>query len=113
MGKYELSEEENKIYRQKTIYDALSGGGGIMKYIIKNCPALCFPLKDNPECECNESVFNNACKDISDCLLKQIVEKCRKNQEIVYETNFGVLTAYKKGSISDEILKMLEIEECE
>lgn len=71
-----------------------------MKYIIKNCPALCFPLKDNPECECNESVFNNACKDISDCLLKQIVTECKQAPMIDSE-------------FSQRILELMEIEECE
>jgi len=86
-----------------------------MKYIIKNCPALCFRLKDNPEC--NKSLFI-ACKDISDCLFKRIVEKAKHMQNEWSEELLKYPDKYKyfKSGRSDagrEILQMLEIEECE
>ena len=48
-----------------------------MKYIIKNCPNC--NGADDFQCECGfngYTQFSNPCKD-SDCLLKQIVEKCK------------------------------------
>ena len=42
------------------------------KYIIKNCPALSFSLGFY----CDE--YQKKCQDCTDCLLKQIVELCKK-----------------------------------
>ena len=67
--------------------------GGRMKYIVKNCPATTgtngFCGDDRPE------VF---CQDCTNCLIKQVIEKCRK---------YGVTY------LGNEILQLFEIEECE
>lgn len=64
------------------------------KYIIKNCPARCNGMfKD-----CI-GTSHNECQDCTDCLLKRIVEKAKNARPY----NF----------LSDDILKMLVIEECE
>lgn len=68
------------------------------KYIIKNCPA--FDCKYN---ECHSKIGNHKlyCMDCTDCLLKQIVEKCWD-----YENTSNY-------ELSEEILSILEIQECE
>jgi len=82
------------------------------KYIIRNCPS-CYYIYCDKEYECNwrGSGITKPCQDCTDCVIKQIVEKCKNNKKIVYETEFGILTAYKKGSLSDEILELLDIQE--
>ena len=63
-----------------------------MKYIIKNCPVF------NAKHEiCNKKSKVIYCKNITDCLLKQIVEKCCEDKE----------TKINKF----DILGLLEIEE--
>lgn len=47
------------------------------KYIIKNCPAL-YQIKGMTN-ECLDG--NYQCQDCTDCLLKQIVEKCKNYKE--------------------------------
>jgi hypothetical protein len=82
------------------------------KYIIKNCPSL-----NQARNLCNEIIntccadYNMGkpvvnCQDCTDCLLKRIVEKCK----------FLINTFdYDRGAnyTANEILSMLEIEECE
>lgn len=46
-----------------------------MKYIIKNCPAC------DKEFVCREHYFSTYCENYDDCLLKQIVEKCKNYKE--------------------------------
>lgn len=66
-----------------------------MKYIIKNCGC-------NPACdECY-----TRCKDITNCVLKRIVERCN-----LYEFNYPVNQAIQM--LTQNIKNMLEIEECE
>ena len=65
--------------------------GGSMKYIVKNCGC-------NPSCdECY-----NRCADISDCVIKRVIEKCK---------HFKSALDYDKGSVfvAQEILDMFEI----
>lgn len=65
------------------------------KYIIKNCPA--YDICDiDWDCVANDVADLN-CKDCTDCLLKQIVKKCKNS---TYTT-------------AQEILSMLEIQEVE
>lgn len=83
-----------------------------MKYIIKNCPN-CWTYNRiyfHPVCGLTyqkggfkEKTENfECCKDISDYLLKRIVELCDNNaSKVLYE-----------GETS-KILELLEIEECE
>lgn len=72
------------------------------KYIIKNCPAC---LEFTKLCD-SSSVSDKAsmCKDITDCLLKRIVNECK------WETNIDVEC---RGDLAERILSELEIEECE
>ena len=69
------------------------------KYIIRNCPALSFSLGFY----CDE--YQKKCQDCTDCLLKQIVEKCKGE--------LGRVRTIGKDILADEILQLFEIEECE
>ena len=78
-----------------------------MKYIIKNCPAYI----GNGDCSMGDS-----CQYCTDCLLKQIVKKCRfwinfckecRETDILCED----CTYSGKADFAKEILSMLEIEE--
>jgi propanediol dehydratase small subunit len=89
-----------------------------MKYIIKNCPALRFPLKENPIC--SKMPFDECCKDITDCLLKRIADKCYKatHEDLAItadykKTALDVAEIYGRASLAQEIAQLLEIEECE
>ena len=87
------------------------------KYIIKNCPALTAG-------NCNgEQVINRCfrnycieCEKISDCLLKQIVEKCEnaiktyENEEF-YEDDCDRFLG--ECSMARDILDLLDISEVE
>lgn len=66
------------------------------QYIIKNCPAYDNRIWQEPTCNINTL----DCKDITDCLLKQIVDECRE-QNLKYDTT------------ACSVLELLEIEECE
>lgn len=73
------------------------------KYIIKNCPA-CRDYdvfgRDSEGCCYREMKY---CKDVKDCIMKQIVRMCEKWIQIDWVSR---VRAY-------EILSMLEIKECE
>lgn len=71
------------------------------RYMIRNCNVIYFNLDKtaicndlNLECPCY-------CKERTDCVLKQIVKKCRKSLEVSY------------CPIEQEILQLLDIQECE
>lgn len=72
------------------------------KYIIKNCISY-----ENGLCD-NQDVF---CQDCTDCVLKQIVEKCKRilsiNKGFENEFTFGKMT------FAEFILKDLDIQEVE
>lgn len=77
------------------------------KYVIKNCGC-------NPACD--ECYIR--CKDITDCLLKQIVEKCKDAQDecsckIRNYVKCFECTSGGRAALGKEILELLEIEECE
>lgn len=69
-------------------------------YIIKNCPAI---LKMSKVCDDYRTTRDNPklCKNINDCVIKQIVEKCKDKME---EFNSASVFA-------QEILDLLQIEE--
>ena len=82
------------------------------KYIITNCPSL-----NQARNLCNEIIstcyadYNMGreavwCEDCTDCLLKKIVEKCR--EEIRTNDRWS-----DSRTFAEEILELLEIEECE
>jgi hypothetical protein len=62
------------------------------KYIIKNCPTL----MGNRLCY-GKTI--KQCVDCTDCILKQIVKKCKKSLEVSY------------CPIEQEILQLLDIQE--
>lgn len=68
------------------------------KYIINNCPNL-YELFDGLVCTATDN--EDYCKDCTDCVLKQIVKKCRKSLEVSY------------CPIEQEILELLDIQEVE
>lgn len=70
-----------------------------MKYMIKNCP--CY--NKDYSCQSKDNITGKYCKDCTDCLLKQIVEKCKDmaSDEDFYAYDF-----------SKEILQLLDIEKC-
>ena len=84
------------------------------KYIIKNCPTLRGWV-------CNEQFIKQDkmvdCKDCTDCLLKQIVERCKKEIKVYRNTllpNDGTNTLhFGRQSFAHDILQLLDIEEVE
>ena len=81
------------------------------KYIIKNCPVY-----NTKHSICNKKSKVIKCSDITDCLLKQIVEKCKKaintydNGEY-YEDD--VDTFMGESIMAQSILDLLDISEVE
>lgn len=78
------------------------------KYIIRNCNTF------NGYCNwCRDK--QKHCKDITDCVLKQIVEKC-KHIKSINKTNSYVgeyIEFTQRSPLADEILELLDIEEVE
>lgn len=82
------------------------------KYIIRNCP--CFNeghpvLADYGECLSLTSEIQ-VCQDCTDCILKQIVELCKKELNSL-ETYVDVRSL--ECVILQDILKLLDIQEVE
>lgn len=68
-------------------------------FLIRNCPAI-YGIDDGFLCSYREDDEDEKyCYDCTDCLLKQIVKKCRKSLEVSY------------CPIEQEILQLLDIEE--
>lgn len=74
------------------------------KYIIKNCPAY-------KGC-CTNEFRQGLCSDISDCLLKRIVELCKITEYRVFNHKREVI-GIKPSLLAGRILSLLEIEEAE
>ena len=79
-----------------------------MKYIIKNCPNYLPEFFYLGACKCEKGSSINGkymdnCKDISDCLLKQIAGECKEEIEILPEI--------QRGDLAERIFSLLEIEE--
>ena len=78
-----------------------------MKYVIKNCSALRWSRR-HFKC-CSEYSDFKKCEDREDCLIKQIVELCKKalNSDDCYERMYG-------GKMCCQpILDLLDVEEVE
>lgn len=73
-----------------------------MSYIIKNCPSI---LPMTKLCD-SESMFNcgTYCKDCANCVIKQVIEKCKLFQNN-YLVNDGVQL------LTTNILNSFDIEE--
>lgn len=102
------------------------------KYIVKNCPAISkteilltsYPPQLRTAFKCgmkNEfgiSLSQN-CENCTDCLLKQVLEKCKnagcKDADCEYKDQKGCLECGENiaGIFAEEILQLIEIEECE
>ena len=88
------------------------------KYIIRNCPAI---LKMTKVCDDYRTTRDNPelCKNIKDCLLKQIVDECFKAQrecncyDIIPEVDCVDCTDGGKNELATEILDLLDIQEVE
>lgn len=74
-----------------------------MKYVIKNCPCL-YILRDMDLICKNTPTEQKECHLISDCLLKRIVDECKKEIEIPLSA---------RGDLAERILSEFEIEEVE
>ena len=69
------------------------------QYVVKNCPL--YTEIDNLGNTC-ASLYT--CESDTDCLIKQIIEKCKKAQNI-----YNV--AMNKNELADEILEFFSIQE--
>lgn len=78
------------------------------KYIIKNCPTL----MGNRLCY---GKVTRQCADCNDCVMKQIVEKCKKEIKVYRNTllpNDGTNTLhFGRQSFAYDILQLLDIQE--
>lgn len=91
--------------------------GEMKKYIVKNCPALNLPLFEDYE----EPAIKNGCmqeetgcEEISNCLIKQIVELCGKQKKWESEKmESGQIIEIYNGAydFAQEVLGLLEIQE--
>ena len=88
------------------------------KYIIRNCPAI-YGIDDGFPCNYREDDENEKyCYDRTDCVLKRIVEKCKKyienyNDKVFYDKD-DVQILMGKVMLSQSILsEFLDIQEVE
>ena len=74
------------------------------KYTINNCELIC-----NGECPNSKTGY---CQDCTDCVLKQIVERCKKVRECTADicTNPYEYATYCE---TRGVLQLLDIQECE
>lgn len=70
------------------------------KYVIRNCPA-CYLCSNKYVCDENNDKY---CKDITDCVMKQIVELCKEELKGQYSDTW---------SLVQKISKLLNIQEVE
>lgn len=81
------------------------------KYIIKNCPCYWHIGEDNG-CSLENMKL---CEDDADCVMKQIVQECRKSIKC-FESNkiaCPVCSDAASAELGTEILKRLDIQEVE
>ena len=67
------------------------------KYVVKNCPAY--------KGYCTNEFRYGQCLEISDCLIKQIIEKCKKEMQ---ESEKWKIHGYL---LADDILQLFDIQE--
>ena len=79
------------------------------KYIIKNCPCLYRGYRSDYECDSKGEL----CEEVTNCLLKQIVEKCKISHYPVIDKQDFKLIGFTESPLAKEILSMLEIQELE
>ena len=88
----------------------------MIKYVIKNCS--CY--NKDYSCQSKDNITGKYCKDITDCVLKRIVEKCKietKPIQVYHATGdlpFVQTALNRKGAdFAVKIIELLEIEEVE
>lgn len=88
-----------------------------MKYVIRNCPCAKWRIGQPNKIFCIESEeYDTLCKDIKNCIPKQIVKKC-KNIEcdcLIEKRKCGAMDSMSMCCDlwkSKDILSLLEIEE--
>lgn len=86
------------------------------KYIVKNCPSIHTGWRTMYEC----FHYNKPCTDCTDCLIKQVVEKCKK--EVICDDcelqgttkcDARLCTNFYLNDLAQEILQLFTIEEVE
>ena len=71
------------------------------EYIVRNCP--CYTSKgDYYDCWANQDTW---CENITDCVIKQVIEKCKGEHEKGASYMFWV------DKFAQEILQLFDIEE--
>lgn len=73
------------------------------KYIVKNCPCVYNSYRTEYDCD-----YDGPCADCTDCLIKQVIEKCKRYEDMssCYDCIWG-------NGVAKEILQLFEIEEIE
>lgn len=75
------------------------------KYIIKNCPCFYQENEEVYDYTCAWSGTEElACQDCTDCVMKQIVEKCKAEKNLRPDANID-------DDFANEILGLLDIQE--
>ena len=73
-----------------------------MMYIVRNCPCLFnsyYASGKTVRFECNDGNHDDKlCRDVTDCVIKQVIEKCKEHP-------------FKDCACGDEILQLFDIEE--
>lgn len=82
----------------------------MQKYVVKNCPVY------KPEIykDCCDIDGNYKCKDIDNCLIKQVIEKCKEaistyDNEEFYEDDCDYYLG--QSHMAQEILELFEVKE--
>lgn len=85
-----------------------------MPYVIRNCPAI-YGIDDGFLCSYREDdEIEKYCYDCTDCILKQIVELCKKKDYFVKRfPNTEFSSGVKNSELAFDILRLLQIEEVE
>ena len=86
------------------------------KYVIKNCPAIATGWKDKGYICNTHQMGCGHCEDCTDCLLKQIVEKCKRIKTFHNSgTSNYPESDYSLGRITtaEDVLELLDISEVE
>lgn len=91
-----------------------------MSYIVKNCSSCRYTPKryiDGIDYICwNAQNFNSSarglCQDCTDCIIKQVIEKCRAKKLDIYNPSIGnEHYALANSVLSTQILQLFDIEE--
>jgi hypothetical protein len=87
------------------------------KYIIRNCPEIYENYEDKFVCtaQIKQKGFPFYCATCTDCVMKRIVKRCRKEQEYhkEWQKETGFNYAVTGLRLANDILKLLDIEEVE